>query len=301
MKKVAAVVVTYNRKKLLKECLIALKKLNYEGLDIIIVDNFSTDGTYDEIKCLIDDKVFYFNTGKNLGGAGGFAYGCNKAYMKNYDYCWLMDDDTIVEPNALSSLLFKASCLDDNFSFLASVVKFTDGNIAIPNCQVVDKSAIKDIDAVCNKLLLIKQSTFVSCFINCSVGKKVGLPIKEMFIYGDDTNYTYRLSQEKKGYLDLDSFVIHKMTSNLSNSLLGCEKNRIKRWTYGFRNNVYNSKIRGRALYTIFIYNPAYALKVLLKSKSKRLSRFFVVIKGTILGLFFRPRIIKHYDDNIKW
>ena len=301
MKKVAAVVVTYNRKQLLKECILALKDLNYEGLDIIIVDNASTDGTHEEIIDLIGDNVFYYNTGKNLGGAGGFAYGCNKAYMKNYDYCWLMDDDTIVEKGSLDSLLCKAKSIEDNFSFLASVVKFTDGNIAIPNCQVVDKRAIRDINAINNKLLLIKQSTFVSCFINCSIGKKIGLPIKEMFIYGDDTNYTIRLSKEKNGYLDLDSFVIHKMTSNLSNSLLGCEKERINRWKYGFRNNVYNSKIKGKFLYTLFVYNPAYALKVLFKSKNKRLKRFFVIIKGSFLGLFFRPKIIKHYDDNIKW
>ena len=45
MKKIAAVVVTYNRKELLAECLEALIKLNHDGLDIFVIDNASTDGT----------------------------------------------------------------------------------------------------------------------------------------------------------------------------------------------------------------------------------------------------------------
>lgn len=46
----------------------------------------------------IDQKtIFYFNTGRNLGGAGGFNFGVRKAYEAGYDYIWLMDDDTIVE------------------------------------------------------------------------------------------------------------------------------------------------------------------------------------------------------------
>ena len=47
--KVVAVVVTYNRKELLKECIEALIKQEYNDCEILIVDNASTDGTYEEV------------------------------------------------------------------------------------------------------------------------------------------------------------------------------------------------------------------------------------------------------------
>lgn len=44
-KKVAAIVVTFNRITLLKECIEALRKQSYADFSIIVVDNGSTDGT----------------------------------------------------------------------------------------------------------------------------------------------------------------------------------------------------------------------------------------------------------------
>ncbi len=97
MNKISAIVVTYNRKELLKECICALIK-NAEDADIFIIDNASTDGTQEEIKTFVDNqRVYYFNTGENIGGAGGFNYGIKQAYSKEYEYNWLMADDTIVE------------------------------------------------------------------------------------------------------------------------------------------------------------------------------------------------------------
>ncbi|MCG4650613.1 glycosyltransferase, partial [Bifidobacterium longum] len=73
VEKIACVVVTYNRKKLLRENLLALLKQTYSRFDILVIDNHSTDGTYKYIKDLLEnERIIYINTGKNLGGAGGF-------------------------------------------------------------------------------------------------------------------------------------------------------------------------------------------------------------------------------------
>ena len=50
MNKVAIIVVTYNRKKLLKKNIEALLNQNYKDFDLFIIDNASTDGTYNYIK-----------------------------------------------------------------------------------------------------------------------------------------------------------------------------------------------------------------------------------------------------------
>ncbi|MCM1404774.1 MAG: glycosyltransferase [Prevotella sp.] len=131
---VVAVVVTYNRKKLLKECLIALTEQNYPNLQILIIDNASTDGTYSFIAHLIDDKkIIYKNTGKNLGGAGGFNFGMRAAVERGCDYVWLMDDDCIVNEDSLTTLINFAHAVNANFGFLSSVVRWQDGSICRMN------------------------------------------------------------------------------------------------------------------------------------------------------------------------
>lgn len=124
MKKIAAVVVTYNRKEiLLKNIESLLKQTCSSKLDILIIDNASTDGTVDYIYSYIKlNRLIYKNTGKNLGGAGGFNYGIKEAYSMGYKYIWIMDDDTIPKIDALEKLLDADAYLNHNYGYLASNV-----------------------------------------------------------------------------------------------------------------------------------------------------------------------------------
>ena len=72
--KVCAVVVTYNRKEKLKKCIQCLLGQADSKCDVLIVNNASTDGTEEMIRNEFKiPEVLYYNTGANLGGAGGFA------------------------------------------------------------------------------------------------------------------------------------------------------------------------------------------------------------------------------------
>ena len=107
-----------------------------ESCDIIIVDNASTDGTADFVRCQYNvPEVLYMNTGANLGGAGGFQYGVKKAVLMGYDYVWLMDDDTLPEKTALNRLLEVNRELNGKWGFLSSVAYWTDGSICRMNIQ----------------------------------------------------------------------------------------------------------------------------------------------------------------------
>ena len=99
---IAAVVVTYNRLELLRQCVEALRTQT-SSCDILIVDNASTDGTDQWLASQPD--LHYRNTGSNLGGAGGFNFGMRWAVEAGYDYVWVMDDDTLPQPDALEKLL----------------------------------------------------------------------------------------------------------------------------------------------------------------------------------------------------
>src|ERR1035441_9411687 len=96
---IAAVVVTYNRKALLGECLDALLKQTHPLDAIYVIDNASTDGTKEflnERGYLRESKIRYVPLPDNTGGAGGFYEGLRHAFEAGFDWFWLMDDD--VEP-----------------------------------------------------------------------------------------------------------------------------------------------------------------------------------------------------------
>ena len=107
-KRVAAIVVTYNRKALLQECLEAIFSQTYPVRKVIIVDNASTDGTRDLLDqrgFLKDQRVLYKLMERNTGGAGGFCDGLKIARDMPFDWFWIMDDDTIPAEDCLEELL----------------------------------------------------------------------------------------------------------------------------------------------------------------------------------------------------
>ena len=102
MKKIVAVVVTFNRIADLKECLKALHNQSYKDFDIVVVNNGSTDGTRDYLDSQSDIITIHQD---NLGGAGGFYAGMKYMFENGYDWLWMMDDDGIPDENQLKELL----------------------------------------------------------------------------------------------------------------------------------------------------------------------------------------------------
>ena len=101
---VAAVVVTYNRLELLRQCVEALRAQT-TVCDILIVDNASTDGTAQWLASQPD--LHYRNTGSNLGGAGGFNCGMRWAVEAGYDYVWVIWRDFFLPSRVCSQIRWR--------------------------------------------------------------------------------------------------------------------------------------------------------------------------------------------------
>lgn len=102
--KICAVVVTFNRKELLINCLDAIRRQTYKPHTVLIVDNASTDGTQALVaekgyfNMVVDGIKFeYLLLPNNQGGAGGFYHGMKTAYEsdEHFDAVWVMDDDGV--------------------------------------------------------------------------------------------------------------------------------------------------------------------------------------------------------------
>ncbi len=290
------VVVTYNRKILLKECIEALKKQSEKDCFVLVVDNCSTDGTYDYIKDLVDNEyVYYTCTNKNIGGAGGFNFGMKKAMEYSPKYLWLMDDDCIVQHDSLKNLLDFAKTKNDNFGFLSSVVRWKDNDICKMNIQktsLKDKVTNFDIDQK------IKFATFVSFFVRTDVVKEVGLPIKEFFIWGDDLEYSSRVSNKYPSYLVSSSVVIHKSKSNVGSSIVD-DKDNLGRYFYAYRNEQYLYKkmgLKARAFY--FLKKKLHIYRILKSNVEEKKERINIIKTASKEGKKFNPKIEYYFPKN---
>ena len=292
---VVAVVVTYNRVDLLLkniDCLLSQSS----PCDILIVDNASQDDTEKKVNliCAENERVHYVNTGKNLGGAGGFNFGIKKACQMGYSHFWLMDDDCMPEKIALQKLLEAHECIGTgNYGYLSSAVLWQDGRECVMNRQKVKKSYFENVHLLEKGIIEVEQSTFVSVLIPRETVKKVGLPIKEFFIWGDDIEYTRRITVRNKmpSFLAGQSRVFHAMRENNGSSIALDNPQRISRYVYAFRNEAYLYRKEGiKGLCYYFAKCALNFLRILFKAKGKRIRRFLALFLGMIKGMLFFPK-----------
>ena len=277
MSDTAAIVVTYNRKKLLKECIRNLQKQTQQ-VDIIVIDNMSTDGTVDMLKPLIkNNSIIYHSTGKNIGGAGGFYEGIKLAYKLGYEYFWLMDDDCIPQSNSLRQLKIADKRLNGKYGFICSKVLWTNGDICLMNIPKL--SLFKKVSDFHTSIVSVKMGTFVSFLTKRSVVEKVGLPIKEFFIWGDDVEYSQRISNNYPCYLINDSTVIHKTKNNEGSNIALDDYERINRYKLAYRNEVVLYREMGIKGYLYqFTRLNLHAIRIIIKSKNHKLLRLKTLI-----------------------
>lgn len=252
-RKVAAVIVTYNRKELLGECIEAIFKQTYAVNKIILINNASTDGTEEllkERKYLENKKIEYVLMAKNIGGAGGFYEGIKLAEKMNIDWIWIMDDDTIPECRCLEELLkaeeYIQNYRNEKISFLASSIYGPEGecmNVPELSSKLAANGYQYWYKFLSKGIVNISTATFVSILINKDAVKKCGLPCKEYFIWGDDSEYTKRLTTYfEEAYLVGNSIAIHKRINAKALSIKNEDKlSRIDMYHYYYRNNFINT------------------------------------------------------------
>lgn len=293
MKQVAIVVVTYNRKELLKKNLEALISQDYQDNIIMVIDNASTDGTYQFIEKYIDGKkVIYENTKVNLGGAGGFNYGVKKAINMGAEYIWLMDDDTIPFKDSLSKLVEATELLNDDYGFLSSTVLWKDGTPCKMNKQKNTKDWYFDSQLLKYSLLRTYYATFVSFFIKSEIVKKEGLPIKDFFIWGDDIEYTNRLSKKYKCYIVGNSQVMHYTQNNEGSNIAKDSSDRINRYKYAYRNEMYIAKKNGiKGIFRQIAKIVLHIGRVVFSRSKCKLKKISIIINNSIKGIFFNPKV----------
>lgn len=183
MEKVIAVVVTYNRQQLLAECIEALRSQTRKLDAILVVNNGSTDNTAQWLQSQSD--LFVVNQ-QNVGSSGGFSTAISWAYEHGYQWIWCMDDDGYPKADAMEKLL-----------------ENSEDEMVLRNCAVLNKEdkktfvwrtgQYKTIDEVDCKVIEGIGHPFNGTLLHRRIVERVGVPQPKLFLWGDETEYYYRI------------------------------------------------------------------------------------------------------------
>ena len=212
---VYAIVVTHNRREMLRRCLGALAGQERPPDRVLVVDNASSDGTQ---VMLAEDfpQVDVLALPTNEGGAGGFHEGIKRAHAEGAEWMWLMDDDTMPAPDALAELSGAQDRLGPERAptVLASKVVWRDGRIHPMNAPGPERRRVERVlDGAERGLMPLRFATFVSLLLHRRAVDRFGLPLKHFFVWSDDIEYTGRVLLEERGYLVPESVAVHETAS----------------------------------------------------------------------------------------
>ena len=95
--KVSVIIATYNRKKYFEHAVISVLNQTYPYLEVIVVDDGSTDGTKEFIKSISDNRIKYIyqkNSGQNAAKNTGLLAALGQ-------YITILDSDDVIHPDKI--------------------------------------------------------------------------------------------------------------------------------------------------------------------------------------------------------
>lgn len=300
--RVCAVVVTFNRLALLQAALAALRAQTRPPNAIVVVDNGCTDGTTGWLAAeLGHDSAgsLHVVTQENSGSSGGVFAGLKTAFAEGHDWFWVLDDDTIPSPAALEMLLagadrFSAAHPEKRLGWLNSLVLWSDGSLHRMNEPKLKPYLDWGPRFLAERCLPARWCSFVSVMFTREAIAECGLPLKDMFIWYDDVEYTARI--ELRGFAGAvvpDSVVEHRTKLNYTPDVRDIGAENIARFRHALCNEVLVERtlLEGRPVALAVRFVRLMFRRTVKMIRAKKFRHIFPALAQGIRGLTMRRKI----------
>ena len=179
---------------------------------------------------------------ENTGGAGGFHIGMRASLSLPCTHLWLMDDDCEPDRKALEELVAAMSIVGEDAVLGGNV--FDMNGDCINTQSVAQRTGANGLPEypryLADGLIEMGALTFVSFLVPVKLVWKVGLPLKEFFIWGDDHEYSLRLGRVTRIYQVGKSRVTHLKYGDGTFSVTNeSDYNKIWQYRWVYRNRVF--------------------------------------------------------------
>lgn len=103
MKEIGVIICNYNKSQYVVKCVESVLNSSFEDIDVVVVDNASTDDSISQLH-KFENKIEIIENKENIGGSGGFNTGSRTLLQRQYKYIMLVDNDVILEKEAIEKL-----------------------------------------------------------------------------------------------------------------------------------------------------------------------------------------------------
>ena len=258
LKTVAIIILNYKTPDLVVDCIQSLEKQMGPGIEVVVVDNASNDGSVERIEAQIEAKQ-WGSWARVLCSPvnGGFAAGNNLGIRAvDADAYILLNSDTIVLPNAISELV-RAMDQWPNAGLIGPGFVSRDGSkdlstfrLIRPLSELVRSASTGPISRLLTKYDVHLRTTdavaepdwigFAGVLIRREVIEQVGLLDEGFFMYFEDTDYCKRV--RNAGWTILywpSATIVHLLGGSSSFSSESASRGRAPRYFYESRSRYF--------------------------------------------------------------
>ena len=205
------------------ECLASIKKLTYPNVHVQVIDNASKNGEAEIIEKRFPEVEVLKQT-ENLGFCGGCNAGMKKALAENADFVMLLNNDAIVSPNLIETLLEEYEKLENPGAVSPIIFKYPETKkiwFSIAKWEAVWKTGEAKFRLVLDENYEELKSrkpypTEFACgcclFISTRVIKEVGMFDERYFAFYDEAEWCVRMKRRGfTSYIVPSAFIYHKV------------------------------------------------------------------------------------------
>jgi GT2 family glycosyltransferase len=201
------IVLNYNAGELLLNCIDSLKKSTYRNIEILVVDNISSDDSHTKCKKQFPDIRLIQNR-KNLGYCGGNNVGIKEA---KGEFIVILNPDTIVKENWLDEIFNAFNEFGDGL-YQPKIISLNESNIIQSTGNMIHTFGFGFARDKGRKIIEKKEeiekigyASGTCLFTTKKVLEKVGLLDEFLFLYHDDLDLGWRAAQ-----IGIDSYYVPK-------------------------------------------------------------------------------------------
>ena len=202
---VSVVVVNWNGVTYLPDCLGSIARQSYPSLEIVVVDNGSTDGSVALLRAAYGSRIHLIESPTNLGFAGANNVALRWVAARAPDaWALLLNNDAVVDPRAVSAMVREAERDDSGGAVGATVLRYHEPDrvetlaggtisrltgmsrgVRAGAARTDERPAAVAMDYVAGCCLLVSTTTLA----------EVGFMAEQFFLYGEDADWCLRMSR----------------------------------------------------------------------------------------------------------
>lgn len=214
---VLIVVLNWNNPEETQTAVDSATRMDYSNFRLLIVDNGSEDDSLQRLRPLVGERIELIESPINTGYTGGCNLGLERALAIGAKYAWLLNNDAVVEPTTLSSLVELAESDERIGLATPRIAAFNEDRLTFTGGVVSMKDRIyqdtNDSEEAAEWAMKYPDSGLVigtAMLVRMELVRKIGMLDQSFFAYFEDTDYSVRSSQAGfRNVVDRASIVRH--------------------------------------------------------------------------------------------